>query len=318
MSDVPPTPEIASRSHDGSRVHPLDWALNAGAADEIWLQTRAKVRRRNRQRMTALVGGVAALIVITVWATFPTKRGQVERTLVANTAVDGRAVVSLPEKRTLSDGSIVELKPGAELRVSFDEQYRRVVLIGGEAHFQVAKDPAKPFVVQVSGVDVRAVGTAFAVQFGHEQVEVVVTEGTVAVHRAADQSSSSAGDRAVTNESRVALVDAGNRVTVGVGTSAPPSNSTNVVALSATEIDQRLAWRAPRIELTRTPLMDVLPVVNLHSRVQLRLGDASLGQVRLSGILRADNTETLLRLLEEEHGLKAVRSGEEIVLVRAQ
>jgi transmembrane sensor len=59
-----------------------------------------------------------------------------------------------------------------------------VVLERGEAHFQVAKNPARPFVVVARGVEIRAVGTAFSVGLESTRVEVLVTEGQVAVETA--------------------------------------------------------------------------------------------------------------------------------------
>src|SRR5437660_1453063 len=72
------------------------------------------------------------------------------------------AVVLRPEKQILADGSVVELKSGAEIAVDFTGAYRRVALKRGEAHFQVAHQ-SRPFVVTAGPIEFRAVGTAFAV-----------------------------------------------------------------------------------------------------------------------------------------------------------
>ena len=64
------------------------------------------------------------------------------------------------ESRALDDGTVVELNGGAEIEVQFTAAERRLRLVRGEAHFQVAKNPLRPFVVEAGGVAVRAVGTA--------------------------------------------------------------------------------------------------------------------------------------------------------------
>jgi transmembrane sensor len=89
--------------------------------------------------------------------------------------------IALIERRTLEDGSVIELNRGAELRVNFSAGERHIELSRGEAHFKVAKDPKRPFTVRAGTVTVRAVGTAFNVQRRTASVDVVVTEGTVDV-----------------------------------------------------------------------------------------------------------------------------------------
>jgi transmembrane sensor len=96
-------------------------------------------------------------------------------------------------------------------------------------------------------------------------------------------------------------------------TPAPPV----VEILSSAEIAQRLAWRVPRLEFTRTPLAEAVPMINQHSTIKLSLADEALGRVLISGLLRVDNIETLFRLLELEHGIKAERRGvNDVVLSR--
>jgi transmembrane sensor len=224
-------------------------------------------------------------------------------------------VVLAPERRLLEDGSVVELKPGAEIEVGYTGAARRVSLVRGEAHFEVAKNPDRPFIVRAGEIEVRAVGTAFAVQLATSQVEVLVTEGRVAVERspvappvATPSSPDSLAPRPPT------LVGAGARVVVAREPSA--ADRPVVSELSAAEIGDRLAWRAPRLEFTRTPLSEVLPLVNRHNRAQIRLADPALGQVRISGILRADNLDTLLQLLEDEYALRGEWRGQDEVVLR--
>src|SRR3546814_16020939 len=76
---------------------------------------------------------------------------------------------------------------------------RQIALKSGEAWFQVAKDRARPFVVEIGDVRVRAVGTAFSVRREANGVDVQVTEGVVEVWRVGDEANIrrvSAGPRA--------------------------------------------------------------------------------------------------------------------------
>ena len=75
----------------------------------------------------------------------------------------------------LHDGSIVELNKGAQISIRYSGDERRVDLLSGEAYFEVAKNPDRPFIVSARGIDVKAVGTAFNVRLHNDSLEVLVT-----------------------------------------------------------------------------------------------------------------------------------------------
>ena len=56
---------------------------------------------------------------------------------------------------------------------------RRIDLIHGDAYFEVAKDPMRPFVVSVDRARVVAAGTQFYVERDHDGLIVLVTEGKI-------------------------------------------------------------------------------------------------------------------------------------------
>jgi len=221
-------------------------------------------------------------------------------------------VVSAPLRQVLADGSVVELRDQAEMGVEFTASLRRVVLLRGEAHFQVAKDPVKPFVVQVGAIEVRAVGTAFTVNIGRTATELLVTEGRVAVEKPARPSGgpTAATSAAVVQSQSLAFVDAGNRAVVAAG-------SAQVQPISEAETSERLAWRVPQLEFSGTPLVDAVAMMNRYNEIQFVLADPALDRLQLSGFLRVDKTATFIRLLESNFGLVAERRGaREIVLRR--
>jgi len=230
----------------------------------------------------------------------------------------------------LADGSIVELNEGAAIREAFTPAQRRVELLSGEAHFTVTKNRARPFVVAARGVEFQAVGTAFTVDLRQREVEMVVTEGSVAVAKPtanverltlnAERLSSEtnldpqAPSAAVRPPTSGLLVTAGKRVVVEL---AADHGLAPVETVDAAALQARMAWRVPRLEFSGTRLEDAIPMINEYSKVKLVLADESLGDVRLSGILRADNIEALRELLAEVHGIHSeTRPNGEIVLER--
>lgn len=89
------------------------------------------------------------------------------------------------ERKTfrLADASTVHLNGGSQLRCVLDGS-RRELWLEGEAYFEVAPDPARPFIVHASGVNIHALGTAFNVKAYHGQssCETTLLEGAVEVY----------------------------------------------------------------------------------------------------------------------------------------
>jgi transmembrane sensor len=209
--------------------------------------------------------------------------------------------ITSPERRTLPDGSLVELQPGTELAINFSPASsgpRRVELVKGTAFFQVAKNPERPFVVTSGGIGFRAVGTAFSVGLGQSAVEMIVTEGRVAIDDA---------PAVATARTSPPIVTAGNRVVVDL---VQPTVAPVITSTTEAEVGSKLAWRVPRLEFNETPLAEVVGLLNQQGGHRLSLGSAELGRVEISGALRADNLEPLLQMLEANYGIRAVRGAD--------
>jgi len=85
----------------------------------------------------------------------------------------------------LEDGSLVRLGPESALAVDYAADVRDVRLLRGEAFFDVAHNPARPFRVAAKGATTTVLGTAFDVRLQGEGVEVGVGRGHVRVDYAA-------------------------------------------------------------------------------------------------------------------------------------
>ncbi len=208
------------------------------------------------------------------------------------------------ERRTLADGSVVDLNRGAVLETAFAAGERRVTLVRGEANFTVARDVARPFIVTAAGVSVRAVGTVFNVRLDRAGVEVVVAEGKVRV----DPPAGGAAETSL--------------LTVGQSTVVPLAEAAaapRVVTLNAEELAARLAWQPRLLDFTDAPLGEIVAEFNRRNPVRLRVDEPEVAALRLSAAFRSDNVEGFVRLMESDFGLRAEwRSGGEIVLRRAK
>lgn len=216
-------------------------------------------------------------------------------------------VASVQEMR-LDDGSVIVRNKGAVVAVAYTAIERRVRLETGEAHFTVAKDPARPFIVSTGGVDVRAVGTAFNVRLQQGSVEVLVTEGRVGVAR-----SEISVATPITMPEPVHL-DAGQRAVVSLNTAEQPIQ---VATLTEGEIERLLDWQPRLLDFTDTPLPAIAAEFNRRNAVRLVLADDALETVRISATFRSDNVDGFVNLLEAGFGLRAERAGDTITLRRA-
>ncbi|WP_310554520.1 FecR domain-containing protein [Flavobacterium sp.] len=91
------------------------------------------------------------------------------------------------KKMMLPDGSVIYLNSDTKLALStkaFNKQKREVWLQEGEAFFEVAKDPSKPFIVHTQNIETTVKGTAFNVKaYGAlNESAVSVKEGKVEVN----------------------------------------------------------------------------------------------------------------------------------------
>jgi transmembrane sensor len=299
----------------------FDRPFHAGATGELLheLDVRAKYRRR---RVASAVASIAVLCVLGMAWRWGGVTGLIHRGENRLKSA-GATVLRLQEQRTLADGSVVELKEDAEIVTDFTPALRRVTLTRGEALFQVTKDPKRPFIVTAGEVEVRAVGTMFAVEKKPAGVEVLVTEGRVAVNQApAAPLLEAAPDQGMAIAPELlATLDAGNGVMVDV---SRPDVPPQVTAILPAEITERLAWRAPRVEFTRTRLSDAIAVLNGYSAgrrsagqrsIQFVIDDSAIGSVRLSGLFRVDNIDAFVGLLKT-FGIEAEFRGDSEILLR--
>lgn len=181
----------------------------------------------------------------------------------------------------LDDGSRIELNTDSFVHARFTESYRTVVLNRGEALFAVAPDEGRPFRVRAAGVVLRALDTEFAVRLrSFEEIDVLVTRGRVTVRSPNDWLTSF----------HPTLV-AGQAVSVRRATM-------QVESLEVAEAECRLAWLQGRLVFRGTPLSEVVEEYNRYNRLQLKIGDPAITNLRIGGDFRATDVESFVRTLE--------------------
>lgn len=250
---------------------------------------------------TALAAAAAITMAFYVW--LPSRIGV--------TASPRQAIIHPgPERLVLEDGSIIELNTGAKVDVRFTPAERSVQLVRGEAHFTVAKNPNRPFIVSADKVAVRAVGTAFSVALGQREVSVLVTEGKVGVTE----------QPAVTSSAQSLPPTAPPPTYLTAGQQAIINLAAEAVAVpvvqevTPAQMERSLAWQGIRLEFDDMPLGDVVAEFNRYNRQKLVVGDAETAAILVGGNFRADNVDTFVRLLDSGFGVTAFPHGDEFVL----
>jgi len=209
------------------------------------------------------------------------------------------------EQRTLEDGSIVEINRGSIVETVYNDRERRVYLKKGEANFEVAKDPNRPFIVNVAGVDVRAVGTVFSVRLLEDEVDVIVTEGKVNV---------AAIDARVSQEPSTieAFLEMGQRGRVNLREESP---TVEVTSIDTSEIESVHRWQPRMLDYDKILLVEIVEEFNRSNPIQIVIGDPSLESISLSSTFWSDNVEGFVRLMESSFNMEAEwRGSREIVL----
>jgi ferric-dicitrate binding protein FerR (iron transport regulator) len=130
----------------------------------------------------AAAAAIAGAIAGTVWALIPKKQHDVIAAQPkVNEVVAGRGIRS---KMVLPDGTQVWLNSDSKLQysASFSDSTREVEL-EGEAFFDVVKDPAHPFIVHTSAIDIKVLGTAFNVKSYSQDktIETTLIHGLIEV-----------------------------------------------------------------------------------------------------------------------------------------
>ena len=264
--------------------------------DEIDPNLLAPKRARGlfgrRRTSLMLAASLAALTGLAAWWMLGPERAHVYRTDIGGLS-----------RIVLKDGSAVTLNTDTELRVQFTESRRRIGLLRGEAQFQVAHDARHPFDVEVAGRIMRAVGTAFDVRLrSPDSVELVVTEGKVAIVGQAGPSA------ATGNET----------TTVSAGESAvATAQDVAIRRLAGAEASRRLAWQQGELSFQGETLAQAVDEFNRYNRVKLKIDDPSIAQVSIGGNFQALDVESFVEALDRSFGIRSTTAADGSVLLRS-
>jgi len=198
----------------------------------------------------------------------------------------------------LSDGSKVMLNTDSQIDVVLNKTGRYVKLERGEAFFDVSKDAARPFVVEIADKRVVAVGTRFCVRRDGDDIRVYVEEGRVQLKR-------------------LGLASEAAETPLPAGTEARTAKAALLVDQpTPTQVEELLSWRTGFIKFLDTALADAVADFNRYSLHKMVIEDPAIANIHIGGNFRTDDTDGFLDLLQSGFPVHVARRGELIVLTR--
>ncbi len=187
---------------------------------------------------------------------------------------------------TLRDGSLLTLNTNSLVEVTISDQVRQLQLRRGEAHFEVAHDPSRPFTVRTDVHAVVAVGTAFNIRLKPAgAMDVLVTSGKVRVTGSGEPSPAEP------------LVVAGELLELKA------DGTQRLRQLDAAAVESRLAWRRGVLIFEGETLASALDEVSRYMATRIELADPALGARRIAGYFPTSDLGALFGSLRNYYGI---------------
>ncbi|MGR4863187.1 FecR family protein [Caulobacter sp. LARHSG274] len=245
-----------------------DQALARGAARRA---RQIAPRSRSRLMIGALAAaGLVAAVAVGLTLRLPTYSTGVGQTFSA----------------TLEDGSRVQLNTDSAVRVRYGAGERRIELLRGQALFEVAHNPQRPFIVTAGAAQVRALGTRFDVRRLGSEVRVVLAHGSVEIT-----------DHAVRS--------APWRLKPGQILALAPATPASA-APAPIDVSTATSWTSGKVTFEDVTLADAVAELNRYSRDKIILGERAPAARRVSGVFTAGDNADFIAAVSSLYGLKSV------------
>lgn len=213
----------------------------------------------------------------------------------------------------LDDGSTVTLNTATQVLVDFNDGQRRIVLDRGEVFFEIAKDPGRPFTVEVDGRSVTALGTQFNIRSNADSFKLAVIEGVVSIHHP-DVTPSMAAPLLTEHTPAPSLFNGQYRVEAGVLLEYDLGRHSMQLS-KMDNIDAVHQWRTGMIGFEAVPLSEVVKELNRYSAKKILIEDASILDLKIYAGVRLDRLDLALVGMEASLPVTVKTYTDRIVIV---
>lgn len=199
----------------------------------------------------------------------------------------------------LPDGSRVELGADSRITTRYTARQRSISVDFGEAYFLVAKDPARPFLVDAGDMKVTAVGTAFNVRRNHDRVVIAVSEGRVQL-----DNNSESTDQATPSKATPLVA----------GQQAIYSHESRTVTIADIKAADVASWRSGVLKYMHEPLGSVAQDLSRYHNKRIVISDARLSAMPFTGTVFSTRIGDALTALESVFPLRVEERADAIEL----
>ena len=224
---------------------------------------------------------------------------------------DNRYETQIGEQRqvALDDGTVIVLDTQTRVVALYSDTRRRVVLERGQARFDVAKDSARPFVVEAGSGEITALGTAFVVSKSRDNVVVTLLEGSVAITQETVNTppppATAVATQAADPQPPAAVLD----MKLTPGQQVAYSAQAGISVASAANIKQVTAWQQGRLMFEDDTLSEVLDELNRYSSTKILFGDDNLKQVKITGVFKTGDHGKAIKALQAYFPMRVIEDG---------
>ena len=195
----------------------------------------------------------------------------------------------------LADGTRVLLNASSRIEARIRENRREARVTAGEALFAIAESGAGVFSITTPSGEIEAASGQILVKLLPEGARVALL---------------SDGARA----SRRTWLGGSPPVAAGASSEIVFGETVEVGAVSADQLERRLSWRDGMLAFDDTPLSEAVADVTRQSGVRFTFADPALADLRVGGLVRADDLDAFLTLLNNNLAVRSERRDGEIVL----
>jgi transmembrane sensor len=192
----------------------------------------------------------------------------------------------------LADGSHVTLNTASKIEVDLREDRRIISLVAGEALFEVAHDPRRPFDVHTGDSILRAVGTKFDVDVRRTHTTVTVIEGIVSLTQGLSEA---------LPHGNTPLLGTSDRVVIGPAGPGTPEHGVRVDAVTA--------WTQRKLIFEHRALGEVAEEFNRYNRRHIVIASDRLRAEKITGVFQANDPDSFISFLSGLPGVQ-VRGGD--------
>ena len=182
----------------------------------------------------------------------------------------------------LSDGTKVSLSVDSKIKMPdvFARDVREVELTG-EAYFDVAHSPDRPFIIRSGNAVIKVLGTDFGVRAypDEDQIKVVVKSGSVAV-------SSNGGEE-------------NNSVVLKPGQLARVSSNSSEIDTEWVDADAYLGWISGKLSFNQNTLEEVIGQLERWYDLEVILEDKSILDRRLTAVIDSRSLVNVMNVISQ-------------------